>query len=206
MSCSEDGMEKDIIPNNFKQIQLRSDEIYIYNGGSAYGTRLDPLLNDSIKVAVDVSYSSPTSGVITFIDNEGWFYKPDENFFGEDNFTYTACHGTECETASIKLYVEHPLDVNTCVSELVGENVVTSKNQPVEIRVFINDMICPFAGSGINSPQKGTFNYYSYAGGFKNTVYIYYPPKDFVGTDQFTYRVFTNDATLVATCTITVNP
>ena len=206
LSCSEDGMEEDILPKNFVQIQLRPDEIYIYNGDSPFGTRLDPLLNDSIKVAVDVSYSAPASGVITFIDNEGWFYKPHENFFGEDTFTYTACHGTQCQSASIKLYVDHPLDGNNCVYELAGETVTTLKDQPVEIRIFTNDVICPYVGWGINSPEKGTFNSYSYAGGYKNTVYVYYPPKGFVGTDRFTYKIFANDVTLEATCTINVNP
>ena len=197
---------EDILPKNFEQIQLRPDEIYIYNGDSPLGTRLDPLLNDSIKVEVDVSYSAPTSGVISFIDNEGWFYKADENFFGEDNFTYTACHGTQCQSASIKLHVEQPLVGNNCVYEVNGETVTTSKDQPVEIRLFNNDVICPYLGWGINSPERGTFNSYSYAGGYKNTVYVYYPPKGFVGTDHFTYKIFTDKGNLEATCTINVNP
>lgn len=206
LSCSEDGMEQDSLPKKFEQIELRPDEIYLYNGGSPLGTRLDPLLNDSIKVEVNVSYTTPTSGAISFIEDEGWFYKPYENFFGEDNVTYTACNGNECESASIKLYVEPPLDGNNCTYALTGETVTTSRDEPVEIRIFVNDVICSFIGSSINSPEKGTFNSYSYAGGYKNTVYVYYPPKGFVGTDRFTYKIFTNDGALEATCVINVNP
>ena len=204
LSCSGDEIEPDILPKKFEEIQLRSDEIYIYNGGTPEGTRLDPLLNDSIKVAVNITYSSPNSGIVSFIDNEGWFYKPNENFFGEDSLTYTACYGTECYSARIKLYVEQPLDVNTCVSELQGETVTVLKDQPTEIRLFMNDVLCPFTGWGINSPEHGTFATYSYSGGYKNTVYVYYPPRGFVGTDRFTYRIFTTTGTLEATCTINV--
>ncbi|HEX6226213.1 MAG TPA: Ig-like domain-containing protein [Chryseolinea sp.] len=206
LSCSEDGIDQDTVPKKFEQVQLRPDEIYTYNSGSPLGTRLDPLLNDSIKIEVNISYSAPAHGIISFIENEGWFYKPNDNFFGEDNFTYTACHGNECQTASIKLHVERPLDGSNCTYAVTGESVTTSKDQPIEIRIFNNDVICPFAGMSINSPEKGTFNSYSYAGGYKNTVYVYFPPKGFVGQDRFVYKVFTDTGSLEAICTINVNP
>jgi len=205
LSCSGDDVEPDIIPKKFEQIELRADEIYVYNGGSTLGTRLDPLLNDSIKVAVNITYSTPISGIVTFIDNEGWFYKPNDNFFGDDSLTYTACYGAECQSAQIKLHVEQPLD-GSCVPELNGETVTVQKDQPTEIRLFSNDVICPMTGWGLSAPDHGTFATYSYAGGYKNTVYVYYPPSGFVGTDRFTYRIFTDTGTVQVTCTINVIP
>jgi hypothetical protein len=88
----------------------------------------------------------------------------------------------------------------------VGETVETTKDQPLEIRIFANDIVCQFQGQSIFSPEKGTFNTYSYAGGYKNTIYVYYPPKGFVGTDRFKYSIFTNEGKLEATCVINVNP
>ena len=50
LSCSEDGMEDDILPKNFEQIQLRPDEIYIYNGDSPYGTPSTPCLMTALRL------------------------------------------------------------------------------------------------------------------------------------------------------------
>jgi hypothetical protein len=204
MTACEDNFE-DTIPESFYKIQLNPDEIYIYTGGPSYGTRLDPLLNDSIKVDVTVSYSTPTAGIISFIPNEGWFYKPNDGFIGVDNFDYTVCLNGTCDSAPIKMHVETPLDPNTCTYLVQGETVETLKNQPVEIRIYMNDIVCPsYLGNSISSPEKGTFNVYSYSGTIKNIVYVYFPPKGFVGTDRFKYKVFTPDGDMEAYCTITV--
>lgn len=195
---------EDILPKSFLNIQLNPDDIYFYNGATPSMVRLDPLLNDSIKVDVTVSYSTPQHGSIAFIENEGWFYTANAEFFGEDNITYTVCHKDECSTGAIVMHAEVPLDPENCTYQLLGESVSTQKDQPVEIRIFLNDTICVYMGSSIASPQKGTFNAYSYSGNIKNTVYVYYPPKGFVGTDQFKYRIFTDNGDMEATCTITI--
>lgn len=199
-----DELFDDEIPPSFKVIELNPDVIYVWNGGSPHGSRLDPLLNDSIKVPVNVTYSAPSHGVINFLPNEGWFYKPNEEFFGEDNFTYTACDGNNCRTGSITMIVEEPLDPNNCTSVINAETVETQKGKPVEIRVFLNDIVCPFSGISLDAPEKGRFNTYSYSGNYKSIVYVYYPPQGFVGTDRFRYRILTNDGDLVAYCTINV--
>jgi hypothetical protein len=199
----DDGLE-DAVPKSFLNIQLNSDEIFLYNGGSSYGVRLDPLVNDSIKVDVTVSYSTPGSGTITFIQNEGWFYKPNDGFIGTDEITYTVCHDTDCFSAAITMRVEEPVDLNTCTFEINGESVETQKDTPIAIRIFVNDVVCPYQGSSASSPEKGTFSTFTYSGTFKNIVYVYYPPKGFVGTDRFKYRLFTSDGDLEAYCNITI--
>lgn len=203
IGCEDDAPDK--VPPGFLEMQVNADEIYLYgNTDSQYGIRLDPLLNDSIKVQVDVSYTSPSHGTIRFIENEGWFYKPDNNFFGIDKISYTICHQSECVSAPITLYVEEPFDPSNCAFEINDESVETRKDHPIEIRVFANDIVCPYQGSSLSSPQKGRFTSYSYSGSFKNIVYVYYPPKGFVGTDKFSYRLFTNDGTIEAVCNITI--
>lgn len=204
MTACEDNFE-DTIPESFFKVLINPDEIYIYGGGSSYGTRLDPLLNDSIKVDVTVSYSTPTAGTISFIPNEGWYYKPNEGFIGVDRFSYTVCMDGKCASAPITMHVEAPLDPNTCANQLIGEAVETKKGQPIEIRIFLNDIVCPSnVGNSINSPEKGTFNTYSYSGTVKNIVYVYYPPKGYVGTDRFKYKIFTPDGDIEVYCTITI--
>lgn len=201
----EDPLIEDVIPPSFSEkTLLNPDDIYLYNVGSDIGVRLDPLVNDSIKVDVSVSYSIPEHGTITFIQNEGWFYKPEPDFFGQDHITYTICYDDVCSSAPITMHVEAPLDLNNCSFQINGEEVETLMDQPIAIRIFENDIVCPYMGSSIRSPEKGTFTTYSYSGSFKNIVYVYIPPKGFVGTDTFRYKLFTDGADIEAWCTITV--
>lgn len=194
---------EDPLPPTFFMMQLNPDDVYMYNAEGAQ-VRLDPLLNDSLKIDATVTYSHPLHGTITFVDNEGWFYRPDEGFFGIDNITYTVCHDEGCGSASITMYVEERLDPENCQFQISGETVETEMNQAIEIRIFSNDIICQYHGISIASPEKGRFTSYSYSGNYKNTVYVYYPPKNFRGTDRFKYKIFTPDGDLEAYCMITV--
>lgn len=205
-ACEETFLE-DVVPKTFLDIKLNPDEVFMYGPGPSYGVRLDPHLNDSIKVTSTIKFGTPKSGTISFIENEGWFYKPNAGFFGTDEFTYSVCTpANECVSSTVRMHVEDPIVLVNCTSQLTGESVETFMDQPIEIRIFANDMVCPFSGTSIRKPEKGTFAAYSYPGSFKNTVYVYFPPKGFVGTDSFKYRIFTNNGDLEATCTITVKP
>ena len=196
---------EDMVPESFFMIQLNPDDIYMINSGDPLGVRLDPLVNDSIKVDVSISYSTPLFGSVSFVRDEGWFYKPNADFTGIDNIKYTVCYEGECWSASITMYVEQPIDPSNCTYAINGESVETEKDQFIQIRIFDNDVVCPYYGSSISSPEKGTFTTFTYSGSFKNTVYVYYPPKGFVGTDRFKYKLYTSDGGSLETyCTITV--
>ncbi len=112
VSCNDEI--EDTLPKSFFLIQLNPDDIYIYNSGNPIGVRLDPLVNDSIKVEVTITYSTPLFGSIQFIENEGWFYKPNSDFIGIDNITYTVCYQGNCYSASITMHVEEPLNLEEC--------------------------------------------------------------------------------------------
>lgn len=201
--CEDDLADK--VPTSFRVIEVHPDDIYLYNnGGNPYGVRLDPLINDSIKVDVSVSYTVPTNGTITFIENEGWFYKPNADFIGIDKITYSVCNDDECHSALITMYVEEPIDPDNCAFQINGESIETKKGQPIAIRIFENDFVCPYQGSSLAAPEKGRFDTFSYSGSFKNIVYVYFPPEGFVGTDRFTYKLFTSDGFLEAYCDITI--
>lgn len=205
LSACEEPFEEDVVPRTFFMMQLNPDDIHIYNGGSPDGVRLDPLVNDSIKVEVTVSYSTPMYGIVKFIPNEGWFYVPNSDYFGLDNIVYTVCHKDGCLTSNITMYVEQPLDLSTCQFSIQGENIETAKDAPIGIRIFENDEVCPYMGMSLFSPEKGKFTTYSYSGTFRNTVYVYYPPKNYTGTDRFKYRLFTQNGQYIeAYCEITI--
>jgi hypothetical protein len=202
-ACDEEY--RDIVPESFFMIQVNPDDIYMINSGNPMGVRLDPLVNDSIKVDVTIAYSVPRFGNISFVDNEGWFYKPNAGFYGIDNITYNVCYEGKCYSASITMYVEQPYDPANCTYAINGEAVETQKDQPLAIRIFDNDVTCPYYGSSISAPENGRFTTYTYSGSFKNTVYVYYPPKGFVGTDRFKYKLYTSDGRILETyCTITI--
>lgn len=204
--CEEEPV-LDKIPDSFFMIQLNPDDIYIYNhnGPEPVAVRLDPLVNDSIKVDVTISYSTPLHGSIAFVPNEGWFYSPEPGYFGLDNIVYTLCYEGECWSSNIMMYMEHMPDPATCTFAIVGEEVTTAMNAPIAIRIFDNDTVCSYHGLTINSPEKGTFDTFTYSGNFKNVVYVYYPPANFRGTDRFKYRIYTPDGFIETYCNITVN-
>lgn len=202
-ACSVADPE-DVAPGELAEFRLNPDNIYIFNAGTSSAVRLDPLLNDSIKVALTITYSRPENGKIEFIDKEGWFYTPDVDFFGVDEIIYTGCYRTTCKSATIRMIVEEPFDPETCEFEINGEDIETPMDTPVEILIFGNDVICRYMGMSVFSPEHGTFNTYSYSGNYKNTVYIYQPPKGFTGTDRFKYRIFTETGFLETYCNITV--
>lgn len=198
--CEEDG--QDVVPKSFV-IELRPDDIYVVNVGE---TRLDPLVNDTIAVEATVSYSTPLHGTIRFIQNEGWFYKANAGYTGLDNIEYTVCVvDGDCFRSNITVYVENPYDPATCTYQINPESVTTEMNQSVEIRLFLNDQVCPYIGSSVFSPERGRFTAYSYSGTLKNIVYVYYPPANFRGTDRIRYRLATPDGFLEAFCTVTIN-
>ena len=187
-----DTETRDIVPKTYEQFQLYEDDIYVFNGGSII--RLDPLGNDSLKTAVKVTFGQPLHGKLTVEPDGDTYYKPDENFFGKDSLTYTACNDKDCQSQLIRLHVEKPLDPNNCTTVLGADSLETTKNTPKGIRIFMNDVLCLLASTSVFSPQKGTFKTIEYSGSYKNTIYMYYPPKDFVGEDSFRYRVHPDPA------------
>lgn len=192
-----DAEMHDVVPKSFQDFTLYPDEIYHFNSNSGWILRLDPLANDSIKTKVSLTYSQPSHGKLhPEFDGPGIMgYTPDKDFYGEEHLTYMVCNGETCKTEKIKLIVEKPHDPSTCTTVLGPDVLETTRNTPKGIRIFLNDIICyndNYGGLTIWKPEKGTFRTIEYSGSYKNTIYVYYPPKDFVGQDSFRYRVYTS--------------
>ncbi|MFD2515561.1 Ig-like domain-containing protein [Pontibacter locisalis] len=196
MAGCDDAIE-DIVPASFNDFKLFPDEIYTFNSNNGWILRLDPLANDSLKTEAVVTYSQPVNGeLFPNFDGPGTMgYKPKNNYFGLDSLTYTVCTKDLCKTEKITLIVEQPFDPVTCVTSLAPDSLETTRNTPKGIRIFLNDIVCyndKYGGTEIRSPEKGTFNTIDYSGSYKNTIYMYYPPKNFVGQDSFRYKVYTS--------------
>ncbi|MFD2247471.1 Ig-like domain-containing protein [Pontibacter ruber] len=192
-----DKTEEDVIPRSFQEFTLYPDDIYTFNSNSDWINRLDPLANDSVKAQVKVTYSQPQHGqLLPEFDGPGTMgYKPNNDFYGIDSFTYTVCTSEICKSETIRMIVEKPYDPATCTTLLAPDSLETTKNTFKGIRIFENDRICfndSYGGNYIEKPVKGTFRTIEYSGSYKNTIYVYYPPKDYVGEDSFRYRVYTS--------------
>ncbi|MDJ1470811.1 Ig-like domain-containing protein [Xanthocytophaga flava] len=179
---------EDIIPGSSNNFELYEDDVYAFGGGGII--RMDPLGNDSLKTAVTVTFGQPRHGTLSIEPDGDTYYKPENGFFGTDSLTYEACSESTCKTQKIRLHIEVPLDPNNCTNVVVADSLQTTRNTPKGIRIFENDIICPMAGRSVYAPQLGTFRTIEYAGSYKNTIYVYQPPKDFTGEDSFRYRVY----------------
>jgi|GEM_PF-2314737 len=145
--------------------------------------------------------SQPENGSVT--ENEGgtFTYTPDDDFVGEDSFTYTISDGTNTgtDTATVTIAVEAENELPAAVND----NAQTSTNTPVEIDVLGNDSDPegdPLTITNSSQPENGT------AVENEDGTFTYTPDEGFTGTDSFTYTISddTEDETDTATVTIAV--
>jgi hypothetical protein len=182
----------DTQPGHFHEFQLFPDEVYMYNGGAPdTRIRFDPLVNDTIRTTVRVSYSPPQHGQLELMADGGTYYIPNPDFYGVEHITYTACSDQTCRSQEMKIIVERLPDPAHCHNTLGADSLQTARNTAAGVRIFLNDVVCnPHrTGFALFKPEKGTFHTVAYSGSLKNTIYIYTPPKDFTGQDSFRYRV-----------------
>ncbi|GHA70053.1 Ig-like domain-containing protein [Pontibacter akesuensis] len=190
-----DTFEEDVIPVSFHEFKLFPDEVYMFKNNDTVRLMLLPLVNDSLKAAVSVTYGQPRHGQVApgiYVGEEyETFYIPATDFWGTDSLTYTVCSDAICKTEKIVIHVEESIDFSTCVEALGADSLETTSNTPKEIKIFANDSFCnflPFAPVTIQ-PQHGTLRFYDYPGSYKNPTFIYTPNRNFVGEDAFTYSV-----------------
>lgn len=131
------------------------------------------------------------------LDADGSFtYKPNENFFGEDSFTYKACVGEICsEPATVTITIAAVNDAPVA-EDIEAE---TDEDMPVEIELVASDVEGEeLTAAIVDEPEHGEVI-------LEGFIVTYTPDLDFNGTDSFTYKV--NDGSAdsnVATVTITV--
>jgi hypothetical protein len=199
---------EDVVPASIADFRLVPDEIWDYrypDGPSSIN--LDPLLNDSIKVEVNVKFGQPQHGSF-FVDGTDTYYLPQEGFTGVDRFTYTVCSAKTCKTEEVLVYIDELPDPNTCVDALADDFVETTNDQWVDIQIFRNDRICSSNGVGVVTSHEGTGSHeviWGHGTHPNNVVIRYYPDKNYVGQETITYGYCPDDCSNMLEATVTIN-
>ena len=154
--------------------------------------------NDPLTVT---EVSDPTYGSAERNADNTITYTPDENFSGEDSFTYTISDGQDgTDTATVTVTVGASNDNPTASAD--AETIL--EDHSVTINVLSNDTD-PDGGApdvqSVGDPANGTTVLNT-----DDTV-TYTPDADFFGTDSFTYTITDGQGgSASATVTVTVNP
>ncbi|MCD8455030.1 Ig-like domain-containing protein, partial [Tenacibaculum finnmarkense genomovar ulcerans] len=155
---------------------------------------IDVLKNDTDvdgNTATLVSATNGTNGT-TSIVNGKIVYTPNENFHGEDIFTYTNSEGN---IATVKVTV-NPINDETVI---VDDSAITDEEVAVTIDVLLNDTDV----DGNNATLVSATNGINGTTSIVNGKIVYTPNANFNGEDIFTY---TNSEGNIATVKVTVNP
>lgn len=157
---------------------------------------IDVLANDTDidgPVASVASVSQGANGSVVINPDGTITYTPNENFNGNDNFTYTNSEGT---VGSVDVVV-NPVDDPTVV---VGDAATTNEDTSVNIDVLANDTDIDGPVATVASVTNGSNG--SVILNPDGTV-TYIPNLNFNGNDSFTY---TNSEGTIGTVNVTVNP
>lgn len=145
-----------------------------------------------------VPSSGPTKGTVIVNPDGTVTYTPNPTATGTDSFKYVVCdNGTpsKCDTATVTVELTakpvSPANANLAPNA-VDDSKQTPKNTAVNGSVATNDSD-PNAGqvlayTQLSNPTNGTITNFNPATG----TYTYTPNPNFVGTDQFTYKVCDN--------------
>jgi uncharacterized repeat protein (TIGR01451 family) len=154
-----------------------------------------------------VKLTDPANGTVVFNANGTVTYTPATGFSGTDSFTYRICdNGTPnlCDEATVRIIVKPTPPVGNQPPVAVDDAEVTLVDTPVSNTVAANDSDpdntpTQLTYTKLTDPANGgvTFN--------SNGTYTYTPDPNFVGNDNFTYRVCDpSNACDVATVSIAV--
>lgn len=179
-------------------------------------TTTDVTANDSDLEdgAIDHSHvtvtTPPSFGSVVYNDNGTFTYRPDDDYFGMDQFGYTVTDskGYQSNEATVTIVVSAANDVPVAVDDGGLEFSTDEDTAFTTASVLANDSdiedgtIAASAISVLTNPTSGTVV------DNEDGSFDYAPDPDFFGIDTFTYRVIDSDGSVSnpATVTITVEP
>ncbi|MBK7358329.1 MAG: tandem-95 repeat protein [Saprospiraceae bacterium] len=125
-------------------------------------------------------------GVVS-MDVDGKFnYKPDADFHGQDEFTYTLCDvDSDCSEAIVKIEINSTNDIPTAITD----NFMLDEDQELNADVALNDQPSPDGGNqwklkGSNGGALKAIVTMSIDGKFN-----FKPISNYYGMDEFTYEL-----------------
>jgi hypothetical protein len=138
-----------------------------------------------------VKLTNPANGTVIFNANGTVTYTPALGFTGTDFLTYRICdNGTPnlCDEATIRIIVKPTPPAGNQPPVAVDDAEVTSVNTPVSNTVAANDndpdnTPAELTYTKLTNPTNGSVTFNS------NGTYTYIPDANFVGNDNYTYRV-----------------
>ena len=147
------------------------------------------------------SFTQPENGLVDEGGEGDFVYTPNENYVGEDSFTYTITDGEFTDTATVTITVGSVNDLPVANDDLGVEAV---EDTPITIDVTVNDTDVEDEPGDLtitilDEPANGSVALVE--GGVEYT-----PNADYNGEDSFTYKVTdTDDGTSAEAATVTIN-
>ncbi|MBW7882604.1 MAG: tandem-95 repeat protein [Caldilineaceae bacterium] len=147
--------------------------------------------------------SDPPNGSVVINPDGTVTYTPDQDFNGEDTFTYTICDPDGlCDTATVTVVIGALNDPPVANDD----NVTTPEDTPVAFNVASNDVdvdgnLDPSTTTVLDGPDHGTLVNNG------DGTFSYTPDPNYNGPDSFTYEICDTDGLCdMATVYITVTP
>ncbi|TOD50658.1 tandem-95 repeat protein, partial [Vibrio parahaemolyticus] len=166
-------------------------------------TIINVLGNDTFEstdkvVSLDAE-NGPKNGTV-IVNNDGTVtYTPDDNYVGEDTFTYIVTSGGVSESTTVSVDVTPENDAPVAKDD----TAITDEDTPVTIDVLPNDTDVDGDKLSIESAsvpkEQGTVE-------VVDGKLVFTPAENFNGHAEITYTVTDGELTDVAKVTVTVNP
>ena len=138
---------------------------------------------DSLSVAL---LTVPTNGAVDLEADGSFVYTPDQNFNGDDTFTYQVSDGTDTDTATVVIEVTGVNDAPVAEDDFYSTPFETVLEVSANDGVLANDEDVDNSTlivSTTTQPENGTVVVDA------DGSFVYTPDDDFSGTDTFTYAV-----------------
>ncbi len=153
---------------------------------------------DALPLTITRIDNGPGNGVATIRNGILIEYRPNENFSGQDQFTYTIeDSGGLTVTADVVINISNVNDAPFALNDAVS----TNENTSIEIRVTDNDSDpegSSVSVSSVATPQNGT----AVVSGEGSVTYT--PDPGFSGADSFEYTITDGSDTATATVVVMV--
>ncbi|ELA7320628.1 tandem-95 repeat protein, partial [Vibrio parahaemolyticus] len=166
-------------------------------------TIINVLGNDTFEstdkvVSLDAE-NGPKNGTV-IVNNDGTVtYTPDDNYVGEDTFTYIVTSGEVSESTTVSIDVTPENDAPVAKDD----TAITDEDTPVTIDVLPNDTDVDGDKLSVESAsvpkEQGTVE-------VVNGKLVFTPAENFNGDAEITYTVTDGELTDEAKVTVTVNP